>query len=199
LERISKGDVDIVIGSRFLSKVGIPYSRVAGNKFLTFLTNMHAENRFTDTQSGFRIYSTKSLDKLVIREDGFAVDSQILFEATKNSFRIDEVPITVNYEDNTPTSHPVVHLTSVSGKILRVMIERNPLSSFGLLGAALLVVGLIFGIRVLLLFNETNNIAIGTSIISVAFGITGIIFIVGGAILHLINTKMGARNNSKDI
>ena len=88
------GGADLVVGSRFLSEGGFTSSvqRRIGSKILSFVVSTIVGNRITDTTSGFRVYSRKTLDffSYVYPEDYPEVEAFIL--AHKKGLRIVEVP-----------------------------------------------------------------------------------------------------------
>ena len=86
--------VDLVIGSRFLSEGGYTSSvpRRIGSKILSFVVSIIIRQRITDTTSGFRVYSRKTLEFFcsVYPEDYPEVETLIL--AHKKGLKIVEVP-----------------------------------------------------------------------------------------------------------
>jgi glycosyltransferase involved in cell wall biosynthesis len=94
---VIEGAADIVVGSRFADEsmaYRMPWFRRAGVKFITKLTNGQSnQNAVGDAQSGFRAYSRKSVESLVIFEDGMGVSSEILINARKQGLRICELPL----------------------------------------------------------------------------------------------------------
>ena len=98
---IRTGQTDIVFGSRFLEqRSAIPWRKkmiilpMAGlvNKIL-----LKAE--LSDPQSGFRAFSASAAPKVNIEQDGMAHCSEIIHKAFKNDLKIQEVPITVIYNN----------------------------------------------------------------------------------------------------
>ena len=91
---IQEDKAEIVIGSRFLEKVeNIPEYRKFGIKLITKVTNLSLSQSLTDSQSGFRAYSKKVLEKLVLSDKGMGISTEILIKANNFNFRIGEVPI----------------------------------------------------------------------------------------------------------
>ena len=92
------GEADVVVGSRFLGAGTKPplYRRV-GQHILTFFTNLGTGGSLTDSQSGFRAYSSKALRELGLSERGMSVSSEIQFAIAKGKLRVAEVPINVTY------------------------------------------------------------------------------------------------------
>jgi len=94
---------DVVIGSRLLNKAGwrnFPKHRLWGNLLLTFLTNSAIGKKVTtDSQSGYRAFKRKVIEKNNLKSSRMAIASEIIFETAKNNFKIKEVPIKATYED----------------------------------------------------------------------------------------------------
>jgi glycosyltransferase involved in cell wall biosynthesis len=94
LSPYKKGDVDLVVGSRFLSEGGFASSlqRRLGAKILSFVVSTLIGKRITDTTSGFRVYGRKAIDFFSSQypEDYPEVEAFIL--AHKKGLRIEEVP-----------------------------------------------------------------------------------------------------------
>lgn len=98
---IVEGKADVVVGSRFVderSAYAMPWYRRAGVKFVTRLTNNGARHGVKDGQSGFRAYSRRSLDSLILFEDGMGVSAEILINARKQGLRICEVSCSCSYD-----------------------------------------------------------------------------------------------------
>src|SRR3989442_5623884 len=139
------GKADLSIGARFNEKNHIPSHRKIGNKFLDLLTNVRSKSKVRDTQSGFRAYSRRAIQEIVISDDGMGVDSQILLSAGERNLRIAESQISVSYDGDTSTFNPVRHLTAVVYSIIRYSVEKRPLLLIGLPGLIALGVGLTYG------------------------------------------------------
>lgn len=98
--------VDVVIGSRFLDlgKLLIPKYRKFGISMINLAYNI-GHKFITDSQSGFRAYTRKFLDKLYLEEDGFGAVTEIIIKARKEGFKIAEVPISCAYHSLSEDSH----------------------------------------------------------------------------------------------
>ena len=101
--------------------------------------------------------------------------------------RIVEVPITVRYDVGTPSQHPVVQGFSVVVSLTRLIAERHALLSFGFVGIMVSVAGLVEGIRVVNIYNDSQMLAIGTALVSVLLTLIGIYMMFTGVILYVVN------------
>ena len=125
---IQEDKAEIVIGSRFLEKAeNIPEYRKFGIKLITKVTNLSLNQSLTDSQSGFRAYSKKVLEKLVLSDKGMGISTEILIKANNFNFRIGEVPIKVSYEGETSTENPVSHGTSVLFSTIKYTSIEHPI------------------------------------------------------------------------
>lgn len=101
LKCIISKDLDLVIGSRFLKKNGIPISRVImnfiGNVVSYFVTGLV----ITDSQSGMKVMSRRFADDLTITYNGFEFCIEIIKNAKINRSNIYEYPIDVMYSKET--------------------------------------------------------------------------------------------------
>ena len=120
LEPVLGGEADMVVGSRFLRNNRIPKYRMLGQTILTLTTNIGTGIRISDTQSGFRSFSQQAINKMSFRESGFAMESEMQFEARKYNLKVAEVPIATNYDEKVKRS-PFVHGFSVLFRVFNMI------------------------------------------------------------------------------
>ena len=185
---IRKHETDIVIGSRFLNQnqQQIPSYRKAGIKIITKLANTTLDKTITDSQSGFRAYSSNVLSEIIPLEHGMGVSNEILIKANKKGFKISEVPIVVSYEGDTSTHNPVYHGASVIFSTLKVISIENPFKLYGIPGCIFLAIGLFFTILTIQDFTETKQMLLSTAIIGAATIIFGTILLMTSIILYSV-------------
>ncbi len=97
VQLLSKGDSDLLIGSRLINPRGMSWVKRIGNWGLSFITFMLFGVRVTDSQSGLRIFSRRSIESLRWKTNGYEVCSEMLWRARQQKLRIDEYPIKVIY------------------------------------------------------------------------------------------------------
>lgn len=78
--------------------------------------------KLTDTQSGFRAFSRKAIERLAFKETGFAVESEMQFRANRCGLKVAEVPINTNYDEKVKRN-PVAHGFGVLFRVLGMMGE----------------------------------------------------------------------------
>ena len=187
LEPIKNNSADIVIGSRFLNNnQEIPTYRKMGIKAITKLTNVTGGTKITDSQSGFRAYNKKILDKIIPQESGMGISTEILIKAQKADFRITEVPIIILYEGDTSTHNPISHGSSVILSTLKYVAIERPLVFYGIPGVIFLLVGLAFGIWTIQIFSEEGQVITNIALVGVSGVIMGTILMLTATILYSI-------------
>jgi glycosyltransferase involved in cell wall biosynthesis len=187
LEPIKNNIADIVIGSRFLNNnQEIPKYREIGIKAITKLTNVTGGTKITDSQSGFRAYSKKILDKIIPQESGMGISTEILIKAQKADFKITEVPITILYDGDTSTHNPISHGSSVILSTLKYVAMERPLVFYGIPGIIFLLIGLTFGVWTIQIYSEEGQVITNIALIGVGGVIMGTILMLTATILYSI-------------
>jgi len=188
LNKLREG-YDVVIGSRFIpgmESCTMPAYRKFGMKFLDTATIMAGGDRdISDTQSGFRAYNRRAVDKIKINGTGMCAGSEILIRVDEHGLRVGEVPINVRYDlPNTSTHHPVKHGIRILGKLVGIVGYKRPLLSFGLPGTIFVVLGLVFGSWAFAEYYLTSRFPFSLSMVSVLLLIMGMLLVTTAFILN---------------
>src|SRR5437016_7559898 len=93
---LMSGKADAVFGSRFMG--GRPHRvlffwHMAGNKFLTLLSNMFTNLNLTDIEAGYKAFKAPVIKSIQIEEDRFGVEPEIIAKLARTGCRIYEVGI----------------------------------------------------------------------------------------------------------
>jgi glycosyltransferase involved in cell wall biosynthesis len=99
LEPIATGEADMVIGSRMLKPIGMPYRRRLANWIANIVTYLLFRGWTTDSQSGLRAFSSQAAARIRIMTSGMEVSSEIIAETVKNRLNRKEVPVHAIYTD----------------------------------------------------------------------------------------------------
>lgn len=95
LKSLSEDKADIVIGARNI------FMMPTDRKIITFLSSLLTFLLFgvwcSDTQSGFRGFNKKAIDKIEIKTQRMEVSSEFFSEIKRNKLKFIEVPIKVIY------------------------------------------------------------------------------------------------------
>lgn len=100
LKVIKKGDVDIVLGSRFMgTTLGMKKSKKIILKLGIKFSNLTSGLKLTDTHNGLRVFNRKVAEGLQITLSDMSHASEILEIINAKKYRYVEVPVTIEYSD----------------------------------------------------------------------------------------------------
>ena len=186
---------DIVIGSRFLDKKSeeMPNYRKVGIKIITKITNLSIKEKLTDSQSGFRAYNKKALQKVVPSDVGMGVSTEILIKASNLELKVVEVPIKVHYDTDTSTHNPVSHGTSVILSTIKFTSIHNPLKFYGIPGIIFLIIGLGFIAWTIQIYATSQQIITNVSLIGIGCIVLGAVLLMTSVILFSVVTVVGEK------
>ena len=123
IKPIVEGSADLVNGSRYMNgpEENTPAYRRVGQRVLDIATNISAGIKVTDSQSGFRAFSSKARDCFRFKDTGFGIESEMLVDASEAGLKIVEVPITVRYDVDGSTKDPITHGVGV---LLNITLDK---------------------------------------------------------------------------
>jgi glycosyltransferase involved in cell wall biosynthesis len=97
LQPVLDGFADVVYGSRFMGGNAhrvLFFWHTIGNKFLTFLSNMFSNLNLTDMETCYKLFNTKILQSITLKENRFGFEPEITAKVARVSkIRIYEVGI----------------------------------------------------------------------------------------------------------
>jgi glycosyltransferase involved in cell wall biosynthesis len=100
IEPIARGEVDVVLGSRFLGTAeNIELSRKLVLKLGIAFTRLFSGARLTDTHNGIRAFSLAAARRIHLTQDRMAHASQIIDQIVSEGLRYREVPVAVRYTE----------------------------------------------------------------------------------------------------
>lgn len=99
LEPLLSGKADVVFGSRFMG--GRPHRvlffwHMAGNRFLTLLSNMFTNLNLTDMETGYKAFRASLIKSIQIEEDRFGIEPELVSKLARTGCKIYEVGISYN-------------------------------------------------------------------------------------------------------
>ena len=192
---IEDGKSDIVIGYRFETEKDMPSYRKIGNRILDELSKKASNLNLRDTQSGFRAYSKKAIEKINFTHNGFVADSEILIDASTKDLIISEQHVTVLYDTGgrTSTQNPVRHGTGVMISLLEMILIKRPLTYLGIPGMIMSVIGIITSTFTLISFNETGYFSIPITLLSIFLFTIGVMLVLVSGILFSFNRTSSSK------
>ncbi len=121
------GDADLVLGTRdHLCPLTGPVRRTS-NRLSSWAISVVAGARFTDVQSGFRLYTRRLLDNTGFPESRFDAESAVVVRAVRRGFHVVSVPVRLGFADGRTTSHyrPLVDSLRIAGSVARARLESR--------------------------------------------------------------------------
>ena len=97
LKSVLDGEADVVLGSRYLTRKpqkDEKHWHFVGNRFLTTLFNIFEHTHLTDVNTCYKLFKKEVINSIIIKENRFGADTELILKAVKLSARIKEVGIT---------------------------------------------------------------------------------------------------------
>ena len=95
----------LLIGSRNMNQEAVPGGSSFGNKFSNFWYKVETSIQLKDTQSGFRLYPLKELNKIKFYTSKFEFEIENIVKAAWKGIIVKNVPVKVLYDEQERVSH----------------------------------------------------------------------------------------------
>ncbi|MBT8171540.1 glycosyltransferase family 2 protein [Candidatus Bathyarchaeota archaeon] len=116
-------EADVCLASRLggtLLPGSMPSMNLFGNRMFTTIYNMLYREKVTDTQTGFRALTKKTIACLDLYSDGMGLSTVFLTEASKQGFRIAEIP--TRYRARPDDSRSKLNRIKAGWEIIRILL-----------------------------------------------------------------------------
>jgi glycosyltransferase involved in cell wall biosynthesis len=107
LNLAANGDASLVLGNRMEDVARMPRLRRFVNRYMSKQISHVCGQEISDTQCGFRMLHRQLIPALLGGAARFDYETEMLFIASQNGFRIQSVPISTVYSDEVSSIHPV--------------------------------------------------------------------------------------------
>jgi len=185
VDPILNNKADVVIGSRFLkNSKEVPEYRKFGIKLITKVTNLSLKESLTDSQSGFRAYSKKVLEKLNLTDKGMGVSTEILIKSNNYGFRIGEVSISISYEGDTSSENAVSHGASVLFSTIKYTSIEHPIRFYGIPSVIFLIIGGIFTYFAIQYYTEVGRLSTNLTLVGAGTILLGMVLLITAILLY---------------
>ena len=139
--------------------------------------------------TGYRAFNREFAKTLPVLSPGFEIETELSIHAVDKRWRIAQVPI--DYRDRPEGSESKLNTVSDGVKVLKMIFslfkDYKPLGFFSLIALVFFVVGLCFGIPVIVEFSSTGLVPkLPTAIVAVAFCGLAALMLVCGLILDTV-------------
>lgn len=191
LNPVLKGEADMVVGSRLLSKSSYMklLNRIGNWLFLTSLNTVFGTG-LTDILSGYRVMTREFVRGVPVFSEGFQIETELTIQALHHRMRVVEVPVTLSKRPDGGESK--IRILSdglkISWMILDLFRTYKPLTFFGGIGLMLIAIGIFLGIGIVREFLQTGLVPrFPTAILATALVLSGLLAISVGLILNTLS------------
>ena len=190
---ILNGDADMTVGDRLSNGTYAEENKRAfhgfGNNLVRFMIKWIYGYAFDDVMTGYRAMSRPFVKTFPVMSEGFQIETELSIHAVDRRWRIKDIPIV--YRDRPEGSVSKLDTLGDGFKVIAMIgalfKDYRPLKFFSLIAAALLIVGLFFGIPVIFDFVHTGLVErLPTAILAVAFVFLSGLCLTTGLILDSV-------------
>ena len=157
---------------------------ITGIKLITKVTNLSLKESLTDSQSGFRAYSKKVLEKLNVADKGMGISTEILIKSNNYGFRIGEIPIGVSYDGDTSSENAVSHGASVLFSTIKYTSIEHPIRFYGIPSVVFLILGGIFTYFAVQYYAEIGRLSTNLTLVGAGTILIGIVLLLAAILLY---------------
>jgi glycosyltransferase involved in cell wall biosynthesis len=190
---ILNDEADHVVGDRLSNGTYAAENKRAGHGFgndlVRWLIKVLYGFEYTDVMTGYRAFNREFAKTLPVLSPGFEIETELSIHAVDKRWRIAQVPI--DYRDRPEGSESKLNTVSDGIKVLKMIFslfkDYKPLGFFSLIALVFFVVGLCFGIPVIVEFASTGLVPkLPTAIVAVTFCGLAALMLVCGLILDTV-------------
>ena len=192
IEPIISKRAEIVLGDRQIDKLKhMPLSKKFGNKIATWVVRRITGLPIRDAQTGFRAFSREAALQMNLRGDYTYVQETLIQAANKN-LKIEQIP--VEFREREGKSRLITNIFSYAKyaglNIIKSYRDYRPLEVFTAIGIIIIIIGLIFGLRVLIDFLTFGNVAhLPSAVLTTMLIVAGLLVIIFGLLADMLKTQ----------
>ncbi len=193
IQPILKGKADVVLGWRDVNNLKfMPPGKRIGNRLATWVTRQLVGLPIKDAQTGFRAFSREAAQRLNLY-GRYTYVQETLIQASQKGLIIEQVPI--EFRQRPGKSRLIASIGAYALRAGSVIFgtyrDYHPLKFFLPIGGGLIIIGLGFGIRILIHFSQTGMVSpyIPSAILSSLLVVTGLGVTALGVFTHMLNSQ----------
>lgn len=192
IKPILEGKAEIVLGYRNISSLDfMPLSKKIGNKIATWVTAKVSNLPIKDAQTGFRAFSKEAALRLNLSGE-YTYVQETLIQAKDKDLSVAQIRVEFRERKGNSRliSNPFSYARKAGSTIIRSYRDRAPLKVFFWIGGVFIIIGIIFGLRVLIHFFKTGVVSpyIPSAIIAPMFIVVGFLIFVLGLLADMFRT-----------
>lgn len=164
MEPIINGEADMVIGDRLTNgtyqKENKRHFHEFGNNLVRKSINVLFDTKLKDIMTGYRVFNRTFVKNMPVMSPKFEIETEMSLHALDKKFIIKEIPIV--YRDRPEGSVSKLNTVSDGIKVVKTIAKMfkdfKPCQFFLTIALILIVIGLIFGIPVIVEYAKTHYI-----------------------------------------
>jgi glycosyltransferase involved in cell wall biosynthesis len=193
IKPILEGKSDIVLGDRQISRLDhMPLGNVWGNKLATGVTRMATGLPIKDAQTGFRAFSREAALRMNLTGD-YTYTQETLIQAANKHLKIEQIPVDFRRREGHSRliSSIFRYARSAGVTIFRSFGAYHPFVIFFGIGLGCILLGLIFGFKVIIHFLTTGMVTpyLPSALLTTVLVIVGSLAILFGLLADMIRTQ----------
>ncbi|RKX99556.1 hypothetical protein DRP77_13035, partial [Candidatus Poribacteria bacterium] len=124
MERMGRGDADIVLGARVLDRRRMPIHRRLNNRLVSAVGSWLSGQKVVDFQCGYRLIRSEVLKAIKLETRRYETESELLIKAGRMGFRIVSIPIRAIYNGAKSNVRPFTEMRLFTLLLLKSLRER---------------------------------------------------------------------------
>lgn len=199
MEPLISGQADMVIGDRLSNGTYASENKRKfhglGNSLVKCLVNLLYGSNIQDMMTGYRAFNSQFVKTMPVLSKKFEIETEMSLHSLDKNFKIVEIPIT--YRDRPEGSSSKLNTFRDGYRVLKMLFEiakdYKPFMVYGTISLISLMIGLVFGIPVIIEFMNTGLVPrFPTALLAMGFVIISVMMFMTGIILDTI-VKDGKR------
>jgi glycosyltransferase involved in cell wall biosynthesis len=190
---ILEGNADIVLGDRQIDHLDhMPSGNLWGNKLATCVTRCVTGLSIKDAQTGFRAFSRDAALKMNLTGD-YTYTQETLIQAANKHLKIEQISVEFRRREGESrlisSIYRYAHSAGIT--IFRSFGAYHPFVIFSGIGILCIVLGLIFGFKVIIHFFTTGSVTpyLPSALLTTVLIIVGCLAILFGLLADMIRTQ----------
>jgi len=190
---IIEGKADIVLGDRQIDNLDhMPRGNLWGNKIATQVTRWATGLPINDAQTGFRAFSRETALRMNLTGD-YTYTQETIIQAANKNLIIEQVPVEFRRRNGESRliSSIFRYARSAGVTIYRSFGAYHPFVIFSSIGFGCILLGLIFGFKVIIHFLTTGMVTpyLPSALLTTVLIIVGCLSVLFGLLADMIRTQ----------
>lgn len=190
-----RGEADMTVGSRLTQAEVSAFRRlhVPGNQLISRIINLIFGSDIRDLFSGYRAMTREIAKSVPVLARGFDVETELTLQSLYRQFVIKEIPLPYRArpEGSVSKLRTIPDGLKVILRLFLMLQAYKPLTFFSVIGIALAVASLVFGLRPVMEYLEFRYVyTLPRAVLAAALAVMSLLSVGIGIILHSTNFRL---------